>query len=101
MGTFTKTLTTIDNQYSYQNESLVISGNYFVDGATNAFKSVIGSVFSVDTELHQGEFIGSFTGSMIGDKMSYSFSQMTKEQSDLVWVAISEIEPYVLGDNNQ
>ena len=101
MGTFIKTLTTIDNQYSYQNESLIISGNYFVNGATSAFKSIIGSVFSVDTELQQGEFIGTFNGSMIEDKMSYSFSQMTKEQSDLVWVAVKEIEPYVLGKDKQ
>ena len=101
MGTFTKTLVTIDNQYNYQNASLIISGNYFVDGTTSAFKSVIGSVFSVDTELQQGEFIGTFNGSMIEDKMSYSISQMTKEKSDLVWEAIREIEPYILGEQNK
>ena len=45
MGTFTKTQTVLDNQYSYVNEAVAISGNYFVDAATNTFKSVSGSVF--------------------------------------------------------
>lgn len=97
MGTFTKTQTVIDNQYSYINESLAISGNYFVDAATDTFTSIFGSVFCVDTEGNQGEFIGSFNGSMKGDKMSYSFSEMTKENYDLLWVAIKEIEPHVIG----
>ena len=100
MGTFTKTQTVIDNQYSYVNESIAISGNYFVDGQTSTFKSVSGSVFAMDSEGHQGEFIGSFNGSMSGEKMTYSFSQMTKEDYDLVWEAIKEIEPHVIEDND-
>lgn len=99
MGTFTKTQSVLDNQYSYTNENLAISGNYFVDAATGTFKNVIGSVFSVDTEGREGEFIGSFSGSMIEGKMAYSFSQMTKDQYDLVWIAVKEIEPYVIGED--
>lgn len=100
MGTFTKTQSVLDNQYSYVNEAVAISGNYFVDAATNTFKSVSGSVFAMDSDGQQGEFVGSFNGSMIGEKMSYSFSQMTKEDYDLVWEAIKEIEPHVIEDNN-
>ena len=100
MGTFIKTQTVLDIQYSYVNEAVAISGNYFVDAATNTFKSVSGSVFAMDSDGQQGEFVGSFNGSMIGGKMSYSFSQMTKEDYDLVWEAIKEIEPHVIEDNN-
>lgn len=101
MGTFTKTRSVLDNQYSYVNESLMIAGNYILDAATNAFINVSGSVFAVGVNGNQGDFIGSFNGSMDDDKMSYSFSQMTKEQSDLVWEAVKEIEPYVLGKDKQ
>jgi hypothetical protein len=101
MGTFTKTRSVLDNQYSYVNESLMIAGNYILDAATNALINVSGSVFVVGVNGNQGDFIGSFNGSMDDDKMSYSFSQMTKEQSDLVWVAVKEIEPYILGEENK
>ena len=100
MGTFTKTRSVLDNQYSYVNESLMIAGNYILDAATNAFINVSGSVFAVGVNENQGDFIGSFNGSMDDDKMSYSFSQMTEEQYQLVWVAVKELEPYILGENN-
>lgn len=100
MGTFTKTQSVLDNQYSYVNASLAISGNYYVDATTSTFKSVSGSVFAMDSEGIQGEFIGSFNGSISGEKMIYSFSQMTKEDYDLVWEAIKEIEPHVIEGND-
>ena len=100
MGTFTKTQSVIDNQYSYTNESIAISGNYFIDAPTGTFRGIMGSVFAIDTEGNPGKFIGSFNGSMEGEEMSYSFSQMTKENYDLVWDAIKEIEPYLTGEQN-
>lgn len=100
MGNFIKTQSVLDNQFVYTNSSLEVSGNYFLDAPTSTFKNISGSIFSVDTEGNQGDFICGFSGSMIEGKMSYSFSQMTEEQYQLVWVAVKELEPYILGENN-
>ena len=98
MGKFTTTQSNLDNQYSYINESVMISGNYILDAKTSAFKNVSGSVFAYDENNVQGDFIGSFSGSLVDGEMNYSLSQMTKAQSDLVWAAINEIEQYVFGE---
>ena len=100
MGNFTVTMSTLDNQYSYHNESVLLEGNYFVNAQTSTFIGVSGTAYSTDTEGNQGDFIGSFNGSLVEGEMVYSFSQMTKEQYDLVWVAVKELEPYVLGTDN-
>ena len=97
MGKFTITMSTIDNQYNYHNESVLLGGNYFVDAQTNTFKGVSGMAYSTDTDGNQGEFIGSFNGNLVEGKMIYSFSQMTEEQYQIVWVAVKELESYVLG----
>lgn len=101
MGKFTITMSTLDNQYNYHNESVLLGGNYFVDAQTNTFKGVSGMAYSTDTDGNQGEFIGSFNGNLVEGKMIYSFSQMTEEQYQLVWAAVKELEPYVTGKEKQ
>ena len=101
MGEFTITMSTIDNQYNYHNDTVLLGGNYFVDAQTNTFKGVSGMAYSTDSEGNQGDFIGSFNGHPVEGDMVYSFSNMTKEQYDLVWVAVKELESYIIGTDKQ
>lgn len=100
MGEFTITMSTIDNQYNYHNDTVLLGGNYFVDAQTSTFRGVSGMAYSTDTNGNQGKFIGSFNGHLVEGEMVYSFSQMTKQQYDLVWEAVKELEPYITGTDN-
>ena len=38
---------------------------------------------------------------MRNGEIKYSVSEMSRKDSNLVWTAIGEIEPYVLGENQE
>ena len=100
MGTFNITSSSLNNQYTFSNESLIVSGNYNMDATNNTLQNISGSVYNVPAQQgQQGEYIGNFNGYMRDGGIRYSMSEMSRRDSMLVWDAIDEIEANITGTN--
>ena len=84
--------------YMYSNDVVIVSGNYSKDAQNDTLNNINGTVY-VNNAGEQGNFIGNFNGTMRGDEIRYSLSEMSRADSNKVWDAIDNIEPYVLGEN--
>ncbi len=101
MGTFNIISSTLNNQYTYTDENLIVNGNYTNDAKTNALQSIAGTCYRALPEGGMGDFVGNFNGYIRDGEIKYSVSEMSRKDSTLVWTAIGEIEPYVLGENQE
>ena len=93
---------TISTSYEYANESVIVAGTFDKDGMSQEqnVKGIRGDVYLKDESGNRGRMIGNFHGSPDGQGgFLYDLSQMTKEQSDLTWAAIVEIEAEITGKN--
>ena len=100
MGNFVITSSSLNNQYTYNDESVSVSGAYSIDATTNTIQNISGQVYAAN-ENSQGEYIGSFNGYKREDGVYYTLSEMPRRKANIVWDAIDEIEQYILGENNQ
>ena len=100
MGTFTITSSTLNNGYDFKNASVTVQGSYTKDATTDTLQNVSGQVYQLAVG-GSGEYIGNFNGYMRNGEIKYSVSEMSRKDSNLVWTAIGEIEPYVLGENQE
>ena len=101
MGTFKVKSKSVNAQYEYKDENVFVAGSYNADATTNQVKGISGNVYLLDASGNQGQSIGNFNGHpdrQSGDFI-YSLSEMTKEQSDLTWAAIEEIEKEITKEN--
>lgn len=101
MGTFVVINSILDNQYSFKDENLVVTGGYVNDAQTNTFQSISGACYLITESGEPGNYVGNFNGYMRNGEIKYSVSEMSRKDSNLVWTAIGEIEPYVLGENQE
>ena len=101
MGTFNVTSSELNNAFEFKNESLIIGGSYKKDAGENTLKSINGSIYLIDEAGERGDYLGNFNGYMRDGEIKYSVSEMSRKDSNLVWTAIGEIEPYVLGENQE
>ena len=99
MGTFNITSSSLNNQYTFSNESLIVNGNYNMDATNNTLQNVQGQCYRKDAQGNQGEFVGNFNGYMRDGSVRYSISEMTRRDANLVWDAIDEIEANITGTN--
>lgn len=99
MGTFNVTSSNLNNQYKYSNDTLIVIGNYNQDVTTTTLLNVNGSAYRKNAQGEQGDYIGNFSGTMRNGEILYSLSEMSRHDSNAVWDAIDEIEPYILGEN--
>ena len=100
MGTFKINSKSVNAQYEYKDENVCVNGSYNADATTNEVKGISGNVYQLDASGNQGQSIGNFNGlPNLQGVFVYSLSQMTKEQSDLTWAAIEEIEKEITGAN--
>ena len=100
MVTFEVTSSTLNNQYSFKDENLVVNGAYVKDAQNNTLQSISGACY-LNTDGEPGNYVGNFNGYMRDGEIKYSVSEMSRKDSNLVWTAIGEIEPYVLGENQE
>lgn len=91
MGTFNVTSSNLNNQYTYSNATIHVTGNYNIDAATNSLKDLHGSCFRMENG-EQGEYFGDFNGYLRDGEIKYSISEMTRRDANTVWDAIDEIE---------
>lgn len=99
MGTFEVTSSTLNNQYSFKDENLVVNGAYVKDAQNNTLQSISGACYLITESGEPGNYVGNFNGYMRNGKMLYSLSEMSREDSLTVWDAITEIEQNIIGTN--
>ena len=97
MGTFTVTSSALNNSYEYKDNAVIVNGTYNIDNTTSTLQSVNGTVYQQNQDGEQGEYIGNFNGYMRDGVIRYSLSEMSRQQSNLVWNAIDGIEPNITG----
>lgn len=100
MGTFKVTSSKLNNQYTYSNATVYVTGNYNIDNFTNSLKDVHGSCFHMENG-EQGEYFGDLNGYLRDGELKYSISEMTRRDANTVWDAIDEIEQNIMGQNGE
>lgn len=102
MGNFVIKNQTSNTTYEYTNDSIVVTGNYVKNATTGALQTYNGQCYRKTAQGQQGEYFGNFNGFLRdgSQEVKYSMSEMSRRDSNLVWGAIDEIEPYVLGTNS-
>lgn len=81
---------TMVTRYEYSGDGAVTAqGEYRVNSITGKLEAVSGTVYD------NGQYIGDYNGYQRNDAVKYSLSEMTKEQSDVVWAVIADIEPQI------
>ncbi len=98
MGQFTIKEQTNSATYEYINDDIIVNGNYQKDGTTGELKNINGTCYD-NNDGEPGRYIGNFSGYMRDGEVRYSISEMSRKDSNKVWDAIDEIEPYVMGEN--
>ena len=99
MGTFNIKSSTLNSNYEYKNDAIVVTGNFAKDATSDQLQNISGSCYRINSEGEQGDYIGNFNGYMRDGRLRYSLSEMTREDSMAVWDAIAEIEQYIIGPN--
>ena len=100
MGNFNITSSSLNNQYTFDNDSVIVQGNYNLDAANNELKNVSGTAYRKNEQDQQGEYIGNINGYMRDGVVKYSISEMSRRDANLVWDAIDEIEANIMGENS-
>ena len=91
MKDFKITSETNNSQYEYKNDSIIVQGSAVKDVTTGVVQSISGSCYR-NNQNEMGEYFGNFNGYMRDGVIRYSVSEMTRQDSNLVWAAIDDIE---------
>ena len=89
MESFNITSSTLNSNYEFKNDYVVVNGNFVKDAKTDYRK---------DSQGEQGEYIGNFNGYMRDGEIKYSLSEMSRADSNLVWDAIDAIEANIINE---
>lgn len=98
MESFKITSSTTNKQYEFKNDSVIVNGGFVKDGTTEALQSINGSLYRINANGEQGDYIGNFNGYQRDDEIRYSMSDMSRRDANLAWDAIDAIETNVLAD---
>lgn len=98
MGTFSVKNKSIVTRAEFKNEAMIVVVN-FDKNDKGVLTSYTGQCYRL-TDKGQGEFFGNFNGFSRNDGKSikYSMSEMSRQDADIVWDAIDEIEPHILNE---
>lgn len=99
MGHFEIEKSTLNTQYIYKTDEIIVDGTFVKNASTGAIQTIGGNVWMADDEGGQGENVGNFSGWFRNGEMRYSLSEMTRHDSSMVWDAITQIEQNILGEN--
>ena len=101
MSKFNITSSTLNSNFSYENDNLSINGSFMQDAKTEELQNISGTAYKPAAEGQQGTYIGNFNGRMVNGVMKYTLSDMTRQDTMLVLDAIDEIEQYIAGANQE
>lgn len=99
MESFNITSSTLNSNYEFKNDYVVVNGNFAKDAKTDVLSNISGTAYRKNAQGEQGEYIGNFNGYMRDGEIKYSLSEMSRADSNLVWDAIDSIETYIDGEN--
>lgn len=87
--------------FEYSNDKMIAQGEY-EKGLQGKLKTVRATCFHKNEDGTIGTSFGNFNGIMHTDgKVHYSMSEMSREDSMTVWCAIDEMEPEIIGEDNE
>lgn len=95
MGTFVIKTQTSNAQYEYKDSVVVVQGNYVNNALNGELQSISGSCYRNNSD-DMGEFFGNFNGYPRDGQIKYDLSEMTRQDSNIVWDAIDDIEAHIL-----
>ena len=95
METFVIKSQTTNAQYEYKDENIIVQGSFVKDAANGNLQSISGSCYRKDGD-EQGDYIGNFNGYPRNGAIKYDLSEMTRQDSNLVWNAIDVIEAEII-----
>lgn len=85
--------------FEYSNDKMIAQGQY-EKGLQGKLKTVKATCFHKNEDGTIGTNFGNFNGIMRADnKVHYSMSEMSREDSTTVWAAIDEMEPEIIGED--
>lgn len=96
-GTIKILSSTLNKQYNYENENVIIDGNYQLNSDDGVLQALNGSVYRI-TEQGRGEYMGNINGSRRNGAMRYIFSDMTTADTTLALAAVADIESSINED---
>lgn len=99
MGTIKVTSSTLNTNFTYENENLFINGSYQKDAKSDELKTISGTCYKPKDGSQTGEYVGNFNGRNENGTMKYSLSDMTRQDTIVVLDAIDEIEQFINGEN--
>ena len=89
---------TTRQEYKVTMDTAIVTGS--IDRQQGAVISINGTAFEKTSSGEQGVYIANFNGRMVDGEMKYSFSEVDKTQSELLWAAIDVIEEAIFDDEN-
>lgn len=101
MGNLVIKDSTSKTTFEYSNDKMIAQGEY-EKGLQGKLKTVKATCFHKNEDGTIGTNFGNFNGIMRSDeKVHYSMSEMSREDSTTVWDAIDEMEPEIIGEDNE
>ena len=100
MSKFQITNSTLNSNFTYENDNLSINGSFMQDAKTEELQTISGTAYKPAAE-GQGQYVGNFNGRMVNGVMKYTLSDMTIQDTVLVLGAIEDIEKYINGENQE
>jgi hypothetical protein len=101
MGTIKVTSSTLNTNFTYENENLFINGSYQQDSQSGELKTISGTCYKPKDGVQTGEYIGNFNVRNENGTMKYSLSDITRQDTIIVLDAIADIEKYINGENQE
>ena len=98
-GTLRVVSSSEETRYEYKTQEIQVNAFKRVDIVSNNIREFSGNVYTLSGDA-QGDFIGNFNGYMRNGVMKYSLSEMSRQQSNMMWDAIDDMEPEVIGDSS-
>lgn len=95
MGTITINSSTLNTSFNYKNDQLIINGTFQKDAKSGELQNINGSCYLNNGDT-QGDYIGNFNGYPRNGEIRYDLTEMTRQDSNLVWNAIDAIEAEIL-----
>ena len=99
MGNFVIKNQTSKTTFEYSNDALIAQGDY--EKVEDELKTIKSYFYRKNQDGSIGDNIGNITGSMRGNTMHYSASEMLREDAAAVWEAVGEIETFASGEDNK
>lgn len=101
-GTFEIKSSTNNSQYEYTTSEMIIQGSFAKDIPSGNVLSINGNCYRKTQDGSLGDFFGNFNGyARDGGDIRYAMSEMSRQDANLVWDAIDEIEPIILGEDSE